>query len=61
MWAFKINGVKIKGDFYNAAEKVYYTVNNWTFNIRECVQNSILGNMDQFHVEMIRKMRIEIP
>jgi hypothetical protein len=61
MWAFKIDGVKIKGDFYNAAEKVYYTVNNWTFNIRDCLQNLILGNMDQFHVEMIRKMRIEIP
>lgn len=61
MWAFKINGVKIKGDFYNSAEKVYYTVNNWTFNIRDCLKNSILGNMDQFHVEMIRKMTIEIP
>jgi hypothetical protein len=61
MWAFKIDGVKISGDFYNAAEKVYYTVNNWTFNIRDCLQNSILGSMDQFHVEMIRKMRIEIP
>jgi hypothetical protein len=61
MWAFKINGVKIKGDFYDAAEKVYYTVNSWTFSIRDCLKNSILGSMDQFHVEMIRKMTIEIP
>jgi hypothetical protein len=61
MWAFKINGVKITGDFYDAAEKVYYTTNNWTFRIRDCVKNSILGNMDQVHVEMIRNMTIEIP
>ena len=52
--------MKVKGDFYNAAEKVYYTVNNWTFSIKDCLRNSILGNMDQFHVEMIKKMTIEI-
>ncbi|KAE9363628.1 hypothetical protein N431DRAFT_422530 [Stipitochalara longipes BDJ] len=61
MWAFKINKVKIKGDFYDSAEKIYYTVNNWSFNVRDCTKNSILGNMDDFHVGMIRKMTIEIP
>jgi hypothetical protein len=61
MWAFKIKNVKIKGDFYSAAEKVYYTVNNLSFSIKECVRNSILGNMDDFHVGMIRKMTIDIP
>lgn len=61
MWAFKINGVKIKGDFYDAAEKIYYAVNNWTFNIKDCLRNSILGNMDKYHVEMLRKLTIEIP
>ena len=59
--AFKIDGVKVKGDFYNAAKQVYYHVNNWNFSIRDCLKNSILGNMDQVHVEMIRKMTIEIP
>jgi hypothetical protein len=59
--AFKIDGVKVKGDFYNAAKQVYYRVNNWNFSIRDCLKNSILGNMDQVHVEMIRKMTIEIP
>jgi hypothetical protein len=61
MWAFKIKNMKIKGDFYNAAEKIYYTVNNWSFSIKECVRNSILGNVDDFHVGMIRKMTIDIP
>jgi hypothetical protein len=61
MWAFMINGRKVRGNFYSAAEMVYYTVNNWTFNIKECRRNSILGNMDQYHVEMLRKMTIEIP
>jgi hypothetical protein len=59
--AFKIDGVKIKGDFHDAAEQVYYLVNNWNFSIRDCLKNSILGNMDRFHVEMIRRMTIQIP
>jgi hypothetical protein len=59
--AFKIDGVKVKGDFYNAAEQVYYLVKNWDFSIRDCLKNSILGNMDQVHVEVIRKMTIRIP
>jgi hypothetical protein len=59
--AFKIDGVKVKGDFYNAAKQVYYTVNNWDFSIIDCLKNSILGNMDQVHVKMIRKMSIQIP
>jgi len=61
MWAFKINGVKVRGDFYDAAEKIYYTKNTWTFNIKDCLKNSILGNMDKYHIEMLRRMIIEIP
>jgi len=61
MRAFKIKKKNIKGDFYHAAEKVYYMVNNWSFSVKECLRNSILGNMDDYHVGMIRKMTIEIP
>jgi hypothetical protein len=61
MWAFKINGVKIKGNFYDAAKKIYYTVNNWNFSIKDSMRNSILGYMDNYHVEMLRKLTIEIP
>jgi hypothetical protein len=59
--AFKINGVKVKGGFYNEVEQACYPVNNWNFSIRDCLMNSILAKMDQFHVEMIRRMTIQIP
>jgi hypothetical protein len=61
MWAFKINGIKVRGDFYDAAEKIYYTENNWTFSAKDCLRNSTLGNMDRYHLEMLRKITIEIP